>query len=218
VRRPMKKLRDEINAIMARDPAAHSRLEVILAYPGFHAVLLHVPAHYLWRKRFRVLARMLSYFTRFITSVEIHPGATIGDCLFIDHGHGVVIGETAVVGNNVTIYHDVTLGGTSLHSGKRHPTIADDVIIGAGAQVLGPITIGQGARIGANSVVVKDVPAHATVVGIPGRIVADAGDQFTAYGTSSDDDPHQQELDLLKRKLEDMERRLKAKEGEGSGI
>ena len=214
----MKKLRDEINAIMARDPAAHSRLEVILAYPGFHAVLLHRPASFLWRKGFRVLARMVSYFTRFITSIEIHPAAKIGDCLFIDHGHGVVIGETAVIGNNVTIYHDVTLGGTSLKGGKRHPTIENDVIIGAGAQILGPIIVGQGARIGANAVVVKDVAPHASMVGIPARAVADSGDQFSAYGTNSDEDPHQQELDLLKRKLEDMERRLKNKEGEGSGI
>lgn len=214
----MKSIRSEINSIMKRDPAAHSRLEVILAYPGFHVLLFHRLSHFLWGKGFRVVARVLSYFARFITSVEIHPGATIGDYCFIDHGHGVVIGETAIIGNNVTIYHDVTLGGTSSSPGKRHPTIEDDVIIGAGAQILGPITIGQGARIGANAVVVKDVPAHASMVGIPARAVADVGDQFTAYGTSSDADPHQQELDLLKRKLEDMERRLKSKEGDGSGI
>lgn len=214
----MKKIRDEIQSIMQRDPAAHSRLEVFLAYPGFHAVLLHRPAHFLWKKGLRVLARVLANFSRFLTGIEVHPAALIGDFLFIDHGHGVVIGETSVIGNHVTIYHDVTLGGTSLSSGKRHPTIEDGVIIGAGAQVLGPVTVGQGARIGANAVVVKDVAPHATMVGIPARAVAEAGDDFMAYGTAGDDDPHQKELELVKRKLEEMERRLKAKEGDGSGI
>ncbi len=214
----MRNILDEIAAIRQRDPAARSTLEVALAYPGFHAILLHRAAHCLWRNGWRTLARLLAYFTRFLTAIEIHPGAQIGNFCFIDHGHGVVIGETAIIGNRVTIYHDVTLGGTTLAAGKRHPTIMDDVIIGAGAQVLGPITVGEGARIGANSVVVKDVPAHATVVGIPGRVVAEADNQFAAYGTVSDADPHQQELDALKRKLEEMERRLKASEADGSGI
>jgi serine O-acetyltransferase len=214
----MTSIRDELRSILARDPAAGSVLEVALTYPGFHALLLHRAAHVLWQKKLRLVARILAAFARFVTGIEIHPAATIGSELFIDHGHGVVIGETAVIGNHVTIYHGVTLGGTSLRSGKRHPTIEDEVIIGAGAHVLGPITVGKGARVGANAVVVKDVPDHATVVGIPARVVEQASDQFAAYGTISDTDPHQQELEFLKRRLEEMERRLKASEGEGSGI
>ena len=214
----MTSIRDELRSILTRDPAAGSVLEVALTYPGFHALLLHRAAHFLWVKKLPLLARILAAFSRFFTGIEIHPAAAIGAELFIDHGHGVVIGETAIIGKHVTIYHGVTLGGTSLSSGKRHPTIEDEVIIGAGAHVLGPITVGKGARIGANAVVVKDVPAHATVVGIPARIVAEASDQFAAYGTISDADPHQQELDFLKRRLEEMERRVKASEGEGSGI
>ncbi len=214
----MKKIAAEIASIRARDPAAHSALEVILAYPGLHAILLHRVAHALWRNHLRLLARLLAYFARFFTGIEIHPAAVIGDGCFIDHGHGVVIGETAIIGNRVTIYHDVTLGGATLSSGKRHPTVEDDVIIGAGAQVLGPVTLGKGARVGANAVVVKDVPAEVTVVGIPARVVAEADSQFAAYGTMSDTDPHQQELELLKRKLFELERRLKASEADGSGI
>ena len=216
----MASILEELHYITTRDPAARHRLEVALVYPGFHAVLLHRVAHFLWNHKAKLAARMLGWFARLITGIEIHPAAVIGDFFFIDHGHGVVIGETSVIGNKVTIYHDVTLGGTSLMKAKRHPTIEDEVVIGAGAQVLGPITVGKGAHIGANAVVVKDVAAGATMVGIPARAVAgETHEKFTAYGISSDgEDPLQQELDLLKRHIEGLEQRLKRNEGEGSGI
>jgi serine O-acetyltransferase len=166
-----KTLRSDIDSMMARDPAARSRLEVVFCYPGFHAVLIYRLAHSAWRSGFHVLGRWLSHLGRFLTGIEIHPGAEVGERLFIDHGMGVVIGETAVIGNDVTLYQGVTLGGTSLKGGKRHPTLQDNVIVGAGAQVLGPITVGHGARIGANAVVLKDVPSCATMVGIPARPV-----------------------------------------------
>lgn len=166
-----KTLRSDIDSMMARDPAARSRLEVILCYPGFHAVLIYRLAHGAWRRGFYVLGRWLSHLGRFLTGIEIHPGAEIGERLFIDHGMAVVIGETAVIGDDVTLYQGVTLGGTSLKGGKRHPTLQDNVIVGAGAQVLGPITVAEGARIGANAVVLKDVPSGATMVGIPARPV-----------------------------------------------
>src|SRR5574338_114437 len=143
---------EEIDAIMARDPAARSRLEVALTYPGFHAVLAHRLAHALWRRGWRVLGRVISQAARWFTGIEIHPGATIGRRLFIDHGMGVVIGETAELGDDVTLYHGVTLGGTSWNKGKRHPTLGKSVVVGAGAKVLGPITIGDGARVGSNAV------------------------------------------------------------------
>ena len=162
---------------------------------------------------------MVAMIGRFFTGIEIHPGAIIGRNFFIDHGAGVVIGETSIIGDDVIIYHDVTLGGTTLRHGKRHPTIMNGVIIGAGAQVLGPVTVGENARIGANAVVVRDVPPHATMVGIPARAVAQAHDEFTAYGTPTDgNDPLQQEFDRMKLRLEEMERRMKAQETGGSGI
>lgn len=164
-------LRDDIRSVFARDPAARNTLEVVLTYPGVHALIFHRMAHALWRWEFKLLARLLSTFSRWLTGIEIHPGATIGKRFFIDHGMGVVIGETAEIGDDVTIYHGVTLGGTSWDQGKRHPTLADGVVIGAGAKVLGPIVVGAGARIGSNSVVTRAVPAGATVVGIPGRVI-----------------------------------------------
>jgi serine O-acetyltransferase len=164
-------LRNDLLAVMERDPAARSRLEVIINYPGLHAVWNHRAAHWLWRHGFKLPGRMLSQISRFFTGIEIHPGASIGSGLFIDHGMGVVIGETAEVGNNVTLYHGVTLGGVSTEKGKRHPTIGDNVVIGAGAKVLGAITVGSGSRIGANSVVVRPVPANSVVVGVPGQVV-----------------------------------------------
>ena len=164
-------LRDDIGCVTQRDPAARSTLEVILIYPGVHALVSHRFAHGLWRGGFKFPARLLSWFARLLTNIDIHPGATIGERLFIDHGAGVVIGETAVIGDDVTMYHGVTLGGTSWSPGKRHPTIEDGALIGAGAKILGPITVGPRARIGANSVVIEDVPPEMTVVGIPGRIV-----------------------------------------------
>ena len=153
------------------DPAARRPLEVFFAYPGLHAVWGHRINHWLWMHKFKLIARWLSHVNRFFTGIEIHPGAVIGSSLFIDHGMGVVIGETAEIGDNVTLYHGVTLGGVSLEKVKRHPTIEDNVVIGSGAKVLGPFTVGKGSRIGSNSVVVKEVPANSTVVGVPGRIV-----------------------------------------------
>ncbi len=212
----------DIDHILARDPAARSRLEVALTYPGLHAVWLYRLAHFLWKDcHAKLLARMISYIARMLTGIEIHPAAMIGQQLFIDHGHGVVIGETAIIGDRVTLYHDVTLGGTSLAKTKRHPTLEDDVIIGAGAQVLGPVTIGKGAHVGANAVVVRDVAAGTTVVGIPARVVADAEqDSFSAYGLSSEySDPAQQEFDALKRRFDALEKQVRErKEGDGSGI
>jgi serine O-acetyltransferase len=164
-------IRSDIHSVFERDPAARSTLEVLFAYAGLHAVWGHRIAHWLWVHRFYLLARWLSQFMRGLTGVEIHPGATIGPNLFIDHGMGVVIGETAEIGSCVTLYHGVTLGGTSLNKGKRHPTIEDHVVVGAGAKVLGAITIGANSRIGANAVVVKSVPPHSVVVGVPGQVV-----------------------------------------------
>ena len=164
-----KRLREDIQAVFDRDPAARSTLEVLLCYPGLHAIWIQRLSHWLWLHEFRLLGRLVSHTGRFLTGIEIHPGATIGQGFFIDHGMGIVIGETAEIGDNVTLYHGVTLGGVSWRKEKRHPTIGDHVVIGAGAKVLGPITIGAHSRIGANSVVVKDVPQHSVVVGVPGR-------------------------------------------------
>src|SRR5258706_718413 len=183
------RLREEIAVVFERDPAARNAWEVITCYPGFHALLVHRLAHNLWHARLRWLARLTSHFGRFFTGIEIHPGAQIGRRFFIDHGMGVVIGETAEVGNDCTIYHGVTLGGTSWNKGKRHPTLGNGGVLGAGAQVLGPITIGDGARIGSNAVVVKDVPPGSTAIGIPARIVEKKADEqagFSAYAVGSD--------------------------------
>lgn len=163
-------LKEDIDCVFERDPAARTRWEVLTSYPGVHAVMLHRLAHAIWR-RWRYPARFLSFIARALTQIDIHPGARIGRRFFIDHGCGVVIGETAEIGNDVTLYHGVTLGGTSWNPGKRHPTLHDGVVVGAGAKVLGPITLGRGARVGANSVVIQDVAAGMTVVGIPGRVV-----------------------------------------------
>jgi serine O-acetyltransferase len=165
------RLREDISCVFDRDPAARTAWEVFTCYPGLHALLMHRLAHWLWNSGLKWLARLVSHLSRWFTGIEIHPGATIGRRFFIDHGMGVVIGETAEIADDVTLYHGVTLGGTSWDKGKRHPTLEDGVVIGAGAQVLGPITVHKGARVGSNSVVNKDVPEDATVVGIPGRIV-----------------------------------------------
>ncbi|GAA0588111.1 serine O-acetyltransferase [Caenispirillum bisanense] len=164
-------LREDVDSVLARDPAARGRLEVLFTYPGLHAVMIHRLTHGLWRRGFRFTARFLAFLGRLVTNVDIHPGATIGRRFFVDHGAGVVIGETAEIGDDVTLYQGVTLGGTSLSKGKRHPTLEDGVLVGAGAKILGANRIGRGARIGANSVVIGDVPPAMTVVGIPGRIV-----------------------------------------------
>jgi serine O-acetyltransferase len=165
------RLKEDIHSVFERDPAARTTLEVLLCYPGLHALWGHRAAHWLWQRNLKLVARGVSQIMRGVTGIEIHPGATIGDNLFIDHGMGVVIGETAEIGNCVTLYHGVTLGGASLNKGKRHPTIEDEVVIGAGAKVLGAITVGANSRIGANAVVVKSVPPNSVVVGVPGQIV-----------------------------------------------
>ncbi len=166
-----KLMREDVRSVFERDPAARSALEVVLAYPGLHAVWGHRIAHWLWEHGFQLPGRWLSHLVRFLTGIEIHPAARIGRRLFIDHGMGVVIGETAEVGEDVTLYHGVTLGGTSLNKGKRHPTVGDCVVVGAGAKVLGAIHIGANSRIGANAVVVKSVPPNSVVVGVPGQVV-----------------------------------------------
>lgn len=168
-------LLQDLRTPLERDPAANSWVEVVLAYPGFHAITAHRFIHRVYKLRLRVLARVLSHIARFLTGIEIHPGATIGRGVFIDHGLGVVIGETAVVGNGCTIYQGVTLGGTSLHKIKRHPTLEEGVVVGANASVIGAIVIGKDSRVGSGSVVVKDVPPNSTVVGVPGRIVVQDG-------------------------------------------
>ncbi|MCS6879095.1 MAG: serine O-acetyltransferase [Geminicoccaceae bacterium] len=210
-----KALREDIEAVLERDPAARSRLEVLLCYPGVHAVMLHRIAHALWRRRFFLLARMLSTFSRFLTGIEIHPGAKIGRRCFIDHGMGVVIGETAEIGDDVTIYQGVTLGGVSLDRRKRHPTIEDGVVIGAGAAVLGPFRVGKGARIGSNAVVLKEVPPGVTVVGIPAKPVGpqpvEGGEKaFPAYGTwpGVAPDPVSRALERVCLQLEELQARL----------
>jgi serine O-acetyltransferase len=167
-------IREDLACVFLRDPAARNKREVLLAYPGLHAIIAHRVAHRLWRRRARLAARLVSFLTRMFTQIDIHPGATIGRRFFIDHGCGVVIGETAEIGDDVTLYHGVTLGGTSWNPGRRHPTLGNGVVAGAGAKILGPIRIGDNCRVGANSVVIEDVPAGMTVVGIPGRIVVPA--------------------------------------------
>jgi len=168
---PLRRLAEDVRAVRDRDPAARSTLEVICLYPGLHALVLHRLAHKLWQKKWRFLARMLSHLSRGLTGIEIHPGATIGRRFFIDHGMGIVIGETAEIGDDVTLYQGVSLGGTSLQKVKRHPTLMNGVVVGAGAIILGAVTVGEKARIGAGAVVVRDVPAGATVVGLAGRII-----------------------------------------------
>ena len=194
------KIKEEVSVVFDRDPAARTVFEVVTTYPGFHAIMIHRLAHRVWGAGFKWLGRFISYMARWLTGIEIHPGAHIGRRVFIDHGMGVVIGETAEVGDDCTLYHGVTLGGTSWNKGKRHPTLLAGVVVGAGAKILGPITIGAGARIGSNAVVVKDVPDNATAVGIPARIIDSAAEKqrnqqaeklgFSAYAISVDmDDP-----------------------------
>lgn len=170
-------IRQDVACVEARDPAARGTLEIILTYPGVHAIVWHRMANSLWRKNWRFSARFLSWLSRLLTNIDIHPGATIGQRFFIDHGAGTVIGETAVLGDDVTLYHGVTLGGTSWNPGKRHPTLEDGVLVGAGAKILGPITVGANCRIGANSVVIEDTPPGMTLVGIPARIVKPKDDR-----------------------------------------
>lgn len=223
------RLREDIHTVFAKDPAARSILEV-LTYPGLHALWAHRFAHWFWVRNGKFIARFISQISRFMTGIEIHPGATIGRRFFIDHGMGVVIGETTVIGDDVLLYHQVTLGGTSLNKVKRHPTLGNGVLVGMGAKILGPITIGDGCRIGANAVVNKDIPANCTVVGIPGRVVRRNGERIVdeAGGQVMDDiinrvDPQdatirelRQRLELLEQhneKLEQLIERLEEHEG-----
>jgi len=201
-------IREQLDTIFREDPAAKSVLEIILCYPGFHAVLLHRLAHRLYNADVPLLPRVISQISRLLTGIEIHPGATIGRRFFIDHGMGVVIGETSEIGDDVLIYQGVTLGGTGNEKGKRHPTIGDHVVIGTGAKVLGSITIGKNVKIGAGSVVVHPVPDNSTVVGIPGRVVTKrkADNQVLEHGQLPD--PERDEIDALKRRVEELEQRL----------
>lgn len=188
-----KDLQEDVEAVFNRDPAARNSLEVILTYPGIHALILHRGAHYLWQNEQKLAARAISYGSRIITGIEIHPAAKIGKRFFIDHGVGVVIGETAEIGNDVTLYHGVTLGGVSWNNGKRHPTLEDGVIVGAGAKVLGPFTVGKNAKIGSNAVVVKPVPAGATMVGSAARMISDHHDEKGNPIVTKVEDAKQQE-------------------------
>jgi serine O-acetyltransferase len=205
-------LTETVRAYRERDPAARSNLEVLLCYPGLHAVGIHAISGFFWHRRMYLIGRVISHVGRFLTGIEIHPGAKLGRRLIIDHGLGVVIGETAEIGDDVYIYHQVTLGGTSSDHGKRHPTVGNNVIIGAGAKVLGAIYIGDNARIGSNAVVVAPVPAGTTVVGIPARPVErrEKAPCFDAYGTPAEPclDPLLHEVDLLRRELTDLENRI----------
>ena len=219
-----KSLHEYLNSIFQRDPAARSVLELLTTYPGVHALVFHRISHRLWNWHLKWLARMLSQMARWLTGIEIHPGAKIGRRFFIDHGMGVVIGETAEIGDDCTLYHGVTLGGTTWRIGKRHPTLGNNVVVGAGAKILGPITIGDNARVGSNSVVVKDVPAGATVVGIPGRIIGPEKDGtksrqreamakkigFDAYGQSAEmPDPVAHAIDLMLDHMHLIDRKMK---------
>lgn len=207
-----RKLRSDVAVIFERDPAARSSVEIIFCYPGLHALWFYRVAHWLWLHEWRFWGRYVSQLGRFFTGIEIHPGATIGPGFFIDHGMGVVIGETAEIGANVTLYHGVTLGGVSWRKEKRHPTIGDHVVVGAGAKVLGPIVVGEHSRIGANSVVVKDVPAHSVVVGVPGRVRSRRGE--LAEDAQHEDLEHNMLHDTTMELLQQVLLRLSAVEQE----
>ena len=229
-----KTFQEDIDAFLARDPAARSRVEVVLCYPGYHALMFYRLSHGAWKRGWRLPGRIISHVAKVLTGIEIHPGARIGRRFVIDHGTGVVIGETAIIGDDVTLYHAVTLGGIapSVDSGsqvdrKRHPTIEDGAIIGSGAQVLGPITVGRGARVGANAVVTRDVPPGVTAVGIPARVVMpqdkEKAREFVAYGTPTNgtNDPLMRTIDnlrgqvgLLLERVEHLEKQLAAGDGE----
>jgi serine O-acetyltransferase len=217
------RVRADIQAALQRDPAARSRAEVLLLYPGLHAVILHRFAHWLWVHKLRLMARLVSELNRHFTGIEIHPAAQIGRGLFIDHGMGTVIGETSEIGDGVTLYQGVTLGGTGKQTGKRHPTLGSNVVVGVGASVLGAITVGDSALIGAGSVVLRDVPANSTVVGVPAHVVRERGVRIAAASISgaTEEDPCEEcqerfrgEIQRLEEKLEELEERLRA----GAGV
>lgn len=214
------RIREDVSCVLKRDPAARNTFEILTCYPGVWAIIMHRLAHTLWTgvdwAVFKWLARATSSIVRFATGIEIHPGAVIGRRFFIDHGMGVVIGETAIIGNDVTLYQGVTLGGTSLNKGKRHPTLEDNVVVGAGAKILGPFTVGNCARVGSNAVVLKEVPARATVVGIPAQVVGQASTdpsaaaaEFEPYGTHVDTpDPNANEINALMVRIQELENQL----------
>jgi serine O-acetyltransferase len=206
-------IREDVATILERDPAAKSRLEVFLCYSGLHAVWFYRINHWLWNHRFLLLARWLSQVARFLTGIEIHPGAKIGRRLFIDHGLGVVIGETAIVGNDVTLYQGVTLGGTGKEHGKRHPTIEDEVVIGGGAKVLGNITVGRNCRIGAGSVVLRSVPENSTVVGVPGHIIFRNGERVVITDPKQINDPLSEALAAVATEVNKLRERVQQLEG-----
>ncbi|HHY32729.1 MAG TPA: serine O-acetyltransferase [Firmicutes bacterium] len=208
------RIREDIKAVFERDPAAKNVLEVILCYPGLHAIIGYRIAHFFYQRRMFVIARLISHAVRFLTGIEIHPGARIGRRLFIDHGMGVVIGETAEIGDDVTIYQGVTLGGTGKEKGKRHPTIGNRVVIAAGAKVLGSFEVGDEAKIGAGAVVLRPVPAGATVVGVPGKVVSRYGKRVPGIDLDHQNlpDPVQAALEALTRRIEELEERLESLE------
>ncbi|PKM76704.1 MAG: serine O-acetyltransferase [Firmicutes bacterium HGW-Firmicutes-15] len=214
-------LKREIQVVFERDPAARSVAEVIFCYPGFHAIIYHKLAHFLYKKERFFLARLVSHFSRFMTGIEIHPGATIGKGFFIDHGSGIVIGETTEIGDNVTLYQGVTLGGSGKEKGKRHPTIGNNVTISAGAKVLGSFTVGDHAKIGGGSVVIKTVPPGCTVIGVPGRIVARDGAKVEQQDTEVDldhnvlPDPVADMLSAMQFKIDELEKKLESLQKEG---
>ncbi len=213
-----KRLRYDINAIKSRDPAARSGFEVWLMYSGLHAVIHHRWANFFYRHKMKFIARLISQTSRFFTGIEIHPAATIGKGLFIDHGMGVVIGETAVIGDDCTIYQGVTLGGTGTHTGKRHPTLGNNVMVGSGAKVLGPFTVGDGAKIAAGAVVLDEVAPGATAVGVPARAVVKKGEGISSPAQELDQvhipDPVLEELDKLRKQISDLEKRLEKQDKE----
>jgi serine O-acetyltransferase len=211
-------IRRDIQVVFERDPAARSVWEVLLCYPGLKAIWFHRVAHWLWKRNFKLLARVISQISRFLTQIEIHPGATIGQGVFIDHGSGVVIGETAEIHDNVTIYQGVTLGGTGKEKGKRHPTIMNDVVIGNGARILGSFTVGSNSRIGAGAVVLREVPPNSTVVGNPGRIVVQNGVRVEQLDHVHMPDPVANMLDQMQRQLDKLTRRIEHLEQENRAL
>ena len=207
------KFLEDLSVVFQRDPAARNYFEILTTYPGVHALMLHRLAHSLWTIKLKLIARIFSHLGRILTGIEIHPGAQIGRRFFIDHGMGVVIGETAIIGNDCTLYHGVTLGGTTWKKGKRHPTLKDNVVIGAGAKVLGPVTIGNNSKVGSNAVVVTDIPNESTAVGIPAKII-ESGEKmkkFSAYAVEKNSkDPVLQSIDEILKALEKQQKEIKA--------
>jgi serine O-acetyltransferase len=207
------KFREDLSVVFQRDPAARNYFEILTTYPGVHALILHRLAHFLWSIKLKLIARIFSHLARILTGIEIHPGAQIGRRFFIDHGMGIVIGETAIIGDDCTLYHGVTLGGTTWKKGKRHPTLKDNVVIGAGAKVLGPITLGNNSKVGSNAVVVTDIPNDSTAVGIPAKIIK-SGEKlkkFSAYAVEKNSqDPVLQSIDEILNTLEKQQKEIKA--------